>query len=113
MILQHLAGTAQDFEAICETIGKVQRLAKGPGDAPRGDGRREKEVHLASAENGSGDFNGVCGYCKKKAGHKRKDCHVRIAKQSESESDLINSIKGHVTLVLFIDSGCSIPIPNS
>jgi hypothetical protein len=86
MILQHLAGTAHDFEAICETIGKVQRLAKGPGDAPRGDGRREKEVHLASAENGSGDFNGVCGYCKKKAGHKRKDCPVRKAKQSGSGS---------------------------
>ena len=88
MILQHLAGTAQDFEAICETIGKVQRLAKGPGDAPRADGRREKEVHLASAENGSGDFNGVCGYCKKKAGHKRKDCPVRKAKQSGSGSGL-------------------------
>ena len=26
MILQHLAGTTQDFEAICETIVKVQRL---------------------------------------------------------------------------------------
>ena len=37
---------------------------------------------MASAENGSGDFNGVCGYCKKKAGHKCKDCPARKAKQS-------------------------------
>jgi hypothetical protein len=86
MILQHLAGTIQDFEAICETIGKVQRLTKGPGDAPRADGRREKEVHLASADNAKGNFSGVCGYCKKKAGHKRKDCPERKTKQGGSGS---------------------------
>ena len=82
MILQHLAGTAQDVEAICETIGKVQRLAKGPGDAPCGDGKQENEVHLASAESGHGNCNGVCGHCKNKAGHKCKDCLARKAKQS-------------------------------
>ncbi len=86
MILQHLAGTSQDFEAICETIGKVQRLTKGPGDTPRADGRREKEVHLTSAEGTKGTFIGICGYCKKKAGHKRKDCPDRKAKQGGSGS---------------------------
>jgi hypothetical protein len=29
MILEHLASMTQDLEAICETIGKVQQLAKG------------------------------------------------------------------------------------
>jgi hypothetical protein len=86
MILQHLAGTAQDFEAICETIGKVQRLAKGPGDTPRTDGRREKEVHLTSTDTTGSTFTGVCGYCKKKAGHKRKDCPERKAKSGGSGS---------------------------
>ena len=86
MILQHLAGTTQDFEAICETIGKVQHLAKGPGNTPHADGRKEKEVHLTSADTAKGTFIGVCGYCKKKAGHKRKDCPERKAKQGGSGS---------------------------
>ena len=81
MILQHLASNIQDFESICETIGKVQQLTKGPGDTPRADGRREKEVHLASAESARGNFSGICGYCKKKAGHKRKDCPECKTKQ--------------------------------
>ena len=86
MILQHLACTTQDFAAICETLGKVQCLAKGPGDTPHADGRREKEVHLGSAESAKGNFSGVCGYCKKKAGHKRKDCPERKTKQGGSGS---------------------------
>ena len=70
MILQHLAGTAQDFEVICETIGKVQLLAKGPGDAPSSDGEQENEVDLANAEKVKGDFNGVCVSPKKMARHR-------------------------------------------
>ena len=40
----------------------------------------EKEVHLASAENGNDNFNSACGYCKKKAEHKCKDClHAKLS----------------------------------
>jgi hypothetical protein len=86
MILQHLAGTIQDFEASCETIRKVQSLTKGPGDAPCANGRRGKEEHLARAENAKGKFSGVCGYCKKEAGRKGKDCPEHKAKQGGSGS---------------------------
>ena len=86
MILQHLASSVQDFESICETIGKVQRLTKGPVDTPCADVRREREVHLASAESARGNFSGVCGYCKK-----RLDTSARIvlnAKPSKVDLDL-------------------------
>ena len=69
MILQHLAGTTKDFEEICKTIGKVQRLTKGHGDAPHAEGRWDMEVHLTSTECAKGNFSGVCGYYKKRAGH--------------------------------------------
>ena len=59
---------------------------KGPGDTSHADGRREKEVHLASAESARGNFSGVCGYCKKKAGHKHKDCPECKTKQGGSGS---------------------------
>ena len=86
MILQNLAGTTQDFEAICEEIGNAQCLAKGPGDTPLADGRRDKEVHLTSAETTRGTFTGVRGYCNKKAGHKCKDCPEHKTKQGGSGS---------------------------
>ena len=41
---------------------------------------------MASAESAKGIFSGVCGYCKKRAGHKHKDCPECKAKQGGSGS---------------------------
>ncbi len=85
MILQHLAGTIQDFEAICETIGKVQHC-KAPGDSPCADGRREKEVHLVSAESARGILVVSVGTARK-----RQDTSAKIvlnAKPSKVDLDL-------------------------
>jgi hypothetical protein len=57
-----MVDTTEDSEAICVKIQKIEQLA------PCTDGRREKKVHVASAESAKRIFGGVCGYCKKRAG---------------------------------------------
>lgn len=92
-IVTHLkASTADDLEELCNTISENQRLVGivGGSDGKSGD-RREKEVQLASA----GDFKGVCGFCNKKAGHRRKDCPERKKKQAETKCNHCGK-KGHV-----------------
>ena len=81
MILEHLRKDPgeHDLEAICDEISEIQRTTKPSGGYKKAS---EKEVQLPSAANSSGNegnFRGVCGFCNKVCGYKRKDCPLRKA----------------------------------
>ena len=84
MIVNHLkASTADDLEELCKQISKNQRLSEVSGagngvNTNKNLDRKEKEVQLMST-----DFKGICGFCHKKAGHKRKDCPEQKKKAAE------------------------------
>jgi len=69
MIMDHLNGTNHSLDKICDQIGVIQRLTKVVSQNGTAKARSEKEVQLASAEEG-GMFEGVCGNCNKKCGYK-------------------------------------------
>lgn len=83
MIIGHLNGAAaDDFDALCSKITEIQRLTKtmSGGRTPK----VEKEVQLANTDGNR--FNGVCGYCNKKAGHKRAQCPDKAAGKPPANS---------------------------
>ena len=57
---------------------------------------------MASAENGNGDFNGVCGYCKKKAGTSARI--VRHAKPRNLDLGLGLGLRRNVAHVARMDT---------
>ena len=79
MIVNHLkASTADDLETLCRDISEIQQLSKTTGGSSGGNRnceQKEKEVQLTST-----DFKGICGFCNKRAGHKRKFCPERKKK---------------------------------
>ena len=100
-IVMHLkASTADDLEELCNVISKNQRLASIFGRSENNSGgksgdKRDKEVQLASA----GEFKGICGFCNKKAGHKRKDCPERKKK-------LVEAVCSHCGKKGHLDANC-------
>ena len=68
LIIDHLKGAIHDFEALCEEINVIQRVANSKSSVLQKQGK-DKEVQLANAE-----FKGKCFNCNKNAGHRAKDC---------------------------------------
>ena len=76
LIIDHLNKDPvhHDIQTICTEISQVQDLMAATG-AAKSTGGGGKEVQLTSTEQYT--FKGVCGHCKKKAGHKRAGCPDR------------------------------------
>ena len=69
LILDKLKSTSPDFDGLCNSVSKIQRLTKS---GSRGHSI-EKEVHLSSID-GKGTFKGKCRNCGKACGFKAKEC---------------------------------------
>ena len=72
MILDELKTNSPDFDELCNSVSKIQRLTRSGNRGCTGD----KEVHLSSVD-GEGTFKGKCRNCGKVCGFKVKKCKKR------------------------------------